>query len=85
MKETLYLHIPSYPELWYRQKIMQDPDTMRYNRGYDLPFDGYDKAPAVSRSRRKNGRNGMPILSGRSRSGFMRISPGSPTVRSSGR
>lgn len=43
MKETLYLHIPSYPELWYRQKIMQDPDTMRYNRGYDLPFDGYDK------------------------------------------
>ncbi|MDE7300012.1 MAG: GNAT family N-acetyltransferase [Lachnospiraceae bacterium] len=44
MKESLYLHIPAFEELWYRQKIMQDPDTMSYNRGYDLDFDGYDKA-----------------------------------------
>lgn len=44
MKEPLYLHIPSCRELWYRQKIMQDPDTMSYNKGYDLDFDGYDKA-----------------------------------------
>lgn len=43
-KEQLYLHIPSCEELWYRRKIMQDPDTMSYNRGYDLTFDGYDKA-----------------------------------------
>lgn len=43
MKESLYLHIPSCEELWYRQKIMQDPDTMSYNKGYDLDFDGYDK------------------------------------------
>lgn len=43
MKESLRLHIPSYEELWYRQKIMQDPDTMSYNKGYDLHFSGYDK------------------------------------------
>lgn len=43
MKESLYLHIPAYGELWYRQKIMQDPDTMSYNKGYDLDFEGYDK------------------------------------------
>lgn len=44
MKESLYLHIPAYEELWYRQKIMQDPDTMSYNKGYDLNFNDYDKA-----------------------------------------
>lgn len=44
MKEALYLHIPTYEELWYRRKMMQDPDTMSYNRGYDLDFEGYDKA-----------------------------------------
>ena len=43
MKESLYLHIPAYEELWYRQKIMQDPDTMSYNKGYDLKFNDYDK------------------------------------------
>lgn len=43
MKDLLYLHVPAYEELWYRQKIMQDPDTMSYNKGYDLNFDGYDK------------------------------------------
>ena len=37
----LYLHIPSFDELWYRQRIMSDPDTMSYNRGYELSFPGY--------------------------------------------
>ncbi len=44
MKEPLYLHIPAYEELWYRQKIMQDPDTMSYNKGYDLNSHDCDKA-----------------------------------------
>lgn len=44
MKESLSLHVPTYGELEYRQKIMQDSDTMSYNKGYDLNFDGYDKA-----------------------------------------
>ena len=42
MDERLSLHIPSYDELWYRQRLMQDPDTMSYNRGYDLRISGYD-------------------------------------------
>ena len=43
MNERLYLHIPSYEELWYRQRLMQDPVTMSYNKGYNLDFDGYDR------------------------------------------
>ncbi|MCI9142754.1 MAG: GNAT family N-acetyltransferase [Lachnospiraceae bacterium] len=42
MKESLYLHIPTYEELWYRRQFMEDPATMSYNRGYDLDFDRYD-------------------------------------------
>ncbi len=38
----LHLHVPSFDELWYRKQLMEDPATMDYNRGYDLPFDGYD-------------------------------------------
>lgn len=44
MEETLYLHIPAFEELWYRRKIMLDPGTMGYNKGYDLEFEGYDPA-----------------------------------------
>lgn len=43
MKESLSLHVPACEELWYRRKIMQDPETMSYNKGYDLNFEGYDK------------------------------------------
>ena len=38
------LHVPTYVELWYRQKLLADPATMSYNRGYDLDFSGYDRA-----------------------------------------
>lgn len=41
-KQSLSLHVPEYKELWYRQKILGDPETMRYNAGYNLGFDGYD-------------------------------------------
>lgn len=44
MGELLYLHVPTCGELWYRQKIMQDADTMSYNKGYELDFEGYEKA-----------------------------------------
>ena len=40
--KRLQLHVPEYSELSYRQKIMSDPETMSYNKGYDLGFDGYD-------------------------------------------
>lgn len=44
MREArLYLHIPAFEELDYRQRIMADPATMRYNSGYNLPIEGYDR------------------------------------------
>lgn len=42
MEELICLHIPTYEELWYREKIMQDSDTMSYNGGYQLNMEGYD-------------------------------------------
>lgn len=28
------LHVPEYGELWYRQRLLADPDTMSYNKEY---------------------------------------------------
>lgn len=39
----LTLHIPRLDELDYRQRLMQDPHTMSYNKGYDLAFAGYHR------------------------------------------
>lgn len=39
----LCLHVPELNEFWYRKKLMEDPETMSYNKGYDLCFKGYDK------------------------------------------
>ena len=41
-KSNISLHVPTLEELWYRQKLLSDADTMSYNKGYDLNFDGYD-------------------------------------------
>ena len=43
MEDKVYLYVPKIEELTYRQKIMSQPDTMSYNKGYDISFDGYDK------------------------------------------
>ncbi|MBS4538491.1 hypothetical protein GOQ27_08445 [Clostridium sp. D2Q-11] len=42
MKKRLFLHVPSFEELEYRQKILAQPNTMAYNRGYNLESDNYD-------------------------------------------
>lgn len=42
MTDKLYLYTPVYSELWYRQKLLSDPETMSYNKGYNLGFEGYD-------------------------------------------
>lgn len=43
MDNRLYLHTPTLDELWYRKQLMSDPNTMGYNSGYDLDFEGYDR------------------------------------------
>ncbi len=52
------LHIPSLEELSYREKLLSQPETMAYNRGYDLPFEGYDRTTGCVAFHGKNGRNG---------------------------
>lgn len=42
MNEKLYLHIPSFEELDYRHSILAQPNTMSYNRGYQLGIDNYN-------------------------------------------
>lgn len=38
----VFLHIPSFEELDYYEKILKCPKTMSYNAGYNLNLDGYD-------------------------------------------
>lgn len=38
----LFLHKPTLEELYYREKILSDPYTMDYNKGYNLDGDDYD-------------------------------------------
>lgn len=42
INKRLFLHVPYFEELDYRQKILAQPDTMSYNRGYELKLDNYD-------------------------------------------
>lgn len=39
----LSLYVPKPEELWYNRMLLADPATMDYNKGYDLPFAGYDR------------------------------------------
>lgn len=44
MAERLSLYVPKLEELWYSRQLLADPATMDYNKGYQLPFTGYDAA-----------------------------------------
>ncbi len=37
----LEMHVPKLEELWFRQKLLADPASMSYNKGYELGFAGY--------------------------------------------
>ena len=41
--EKLELYIPKLEDLWFYQKMMSDPDTMSYNAGWDVEYDGYHR------------------------------------------
>ncbi|MGL5149752.1 MAG: GNAT family N-acetyltransferase [Clostridium sp.] len=43
MESKIYFYIPKLEELTYRQKIMSQPDTMSYNKGYDVSYEGYHR------------------------------------------
>ncbi len=40
MKEV-YLKKPELKDLWFRAQCMSDPDTMSYNAGYEVSYEGY--------------------------------------------
>lgn len=37
------LYVPGEAELWFRKELLSDPETMAYNKGYDLGFPEYHK------------------------------------------
>ncbi len=39
--EKLELYVPKPEELWFRQQMMSDPETMSYNAGWDVSYNGY--------------------------------------------
>ena len=41
--EKLELYIPKLEDLWFYQKMMSDPETMSYNAGWDVEYDGYHR------------------------------------------
>ena len=41
--KPIILYIPEENELDFAKNLLSDPATMAYNKGYDLPFPGYDK------------------------------------------
>lgn len=46
---NIRLHVPTYEELWYREMLLADPQTMSYNRGYDIESLNYDRNTGVIR------------------------------------
>ena len=41
--EKLELYIPKLEELWFNQQMLSDPDTMFYNKDWDVSYDGYHR------------------------------------------
>lgn len=39
--EELYLHVPAVEDMWFCRTLQEDPETMSYNAGWDIDFDGY--------------------------------------------
>ena len=41
---NLKLIVPHKEDLWFKKEMKEDPATMNYNAGYDLNFEGYNRA-----------------------------------------
>ena len=41
MITSLKIYVPRLEDYWYEQKLQSDPDTMSYNAGWDVSYDGY--------------------------------------------
>ncbi len=36
------LYVPRLKDYWYEEKILSDPESMSYNAGWNVNYDGYD-------------------------------------------
>ena len=43
MDKEIILEIPTKETLYFKKEIKEDPNTMDYNAGYDLTFNGYNR------------------------------------------
>lgn len=41
LNSSLEIYIPKLEDYWYEQKLQSDPDTMGYNAGWNVSYDGY--------------------------------------------
>lgn len=41
--DDLELYVPKLEDLWFRRKMMADPETMSYNANWDVDYDGYHR------------------------------------------
>ncbi len=41
--EQVELIVPKLEDLWFRQRLMADPDTMSYNANWDVDYAGYHR------------------------------------------
>ena len=41
MITSLKIYVPRLEDYWYEQKLQSDPNTMSYNAGWDVSYDGY--------------------------------------------
>ena len=39
---NVVLYVPKLEDYWYEKYLDSDPDTMSYNKGYDVSYNGYD-------------------------------------------
>ena len=39
--KNISLYIPKVDDYWYEEKVEADPETMSYNAGYDVSYEGY--------------------------------------------
>ena len=39
--DNITLYIPKLTDYWYEEKLLTDPETMNYNAGYDVTYEGY--------------------------------------------
>lgn len=41
--ERLELYLPEWNDLWFQEKLLADPETMFYNKDWDVTYKGYHR------------------------------------------